>query len=373
MNFNFICPTNIVFGVGEFNNIYNYINTFGTKCLVVTGKTSMNKFGYLDVLKKNLEKKNIDISIFDNISNDAKSNEVNSAINICKKKKIEFIIGLGGGSALDAAKAVAVGFDLENIEEMIGKNLNPNKKSLPIIAIPTTAGTGSEVTRGSIITDVKRKFKSGIRGYQVFPKVAIIDPALSLTMPKEVMINTGFDAFTHLFESFIAKKSNKITDKISTTGINLILEYLVKGIKNPNDIEFRKNISFAALLGGVNVGNASTCLPHRLQQAMGSVKEIKQPHARGLASLYPAWLEEVYPFIENKIINLKKICGIKSNKLEFINQFMEDINIKNKLSEHNIKKIHFSTFIKNISGNVENDQIKNIDNDLILKIYEKSF
>ena len=179
MSFTFHTPTKIHFGLNEFKNLGKIASNFGQRCLIVTGRTSMKKYGYLDEAKKMLESFSIKTFIFDDISNDAKSSEVNRGSEICKKEKIDFIVALGGGSAIDGAKAISVTFDLKSVEALIGVELKQNKKSLPLIAIPTTAGTGSEVTKGAIITDVKKKFKSGVRGTQIFPDIAIIDPILS--------------------------------------------------------------------------------------------------------------------------------------------------------------------------------------------------
>ena len=153
--------------------------------MVVCGRYSMKKFKYLEKLEKQFKKDGKKIFIYDNISPDAKSNEVNDAISILKEKKIDFVIGLGGGSAIDAAKAIAVGKNFKTIDNLIGKTITLKGKYLPIVAIPTTSGTGSEVSKGAIITDVKKNFKSGIRGDCLFPKIAIIDPLFSLTLSKK--------------------------------------------------------------------------------------------------------------------------------------------------------------------------------------------
>ena len=372
MDFTFHTPTKIIFGLNKFKDLGKITSYLGKSCLIVTGKTSMKKNGYLDDAIKMFRDNSVNPFIFDSISNDAKATEVNAGANICKKEKIDFIVALGGGSAIDGAKAISVTYDIGNVEPLIGTVLKENKKSLPLVAIPTTAGTGSEVTKGAIITDTNKNFKSGVRGEQVFPTIALIDPILSMTMPEDVAATTGFDTFTHLFESYLAKKSNILTDMISINGLKIILANLPKSLNNPNDKELRKKISYAALLGGINVGNASTCLPHRLQQAMGSVSSIHQPHAKGLAALYPSWIKEVYKFKEEKINFLKKLIDDKTNKTEFIEEFIEKIKVKNKLSDYNVKKGHINIFIKNISGNLENDPIEGKDAKLFEKIYLQS-
>ena len=369
MNFSFHTPTKIIFGINSFNEVFKHVKYLGKKCLIVTGKSSMKKFGYIDTLKNQLEMNSFKTTVYDNISNDAKSSEVNFGSELCRKNNINFIIGLGGGSAIDAAKAISVSFDEKNIENFIGKELTGDKRSLPVVAIPTTSGTGSEVTKGAIITDEINNFKSGVRGEQIFPKIALIDPLLSITMPTEVAATTGFDAFTHLFESYIAIKSNILTDTLSLQGLKIIINSLPGSLKNPEDLKLRSLISYAALLGGINVGNASTCLPHRLQQAMGSVPNINQSHAMGLASIYPGWLEEVYDYRFEKIENLKKIINITSKKFDFILNFIDQIKLTNKLSKYGVTKDNINIFIKNISGNVDNDPIQNKDEKLYERIY----
>ena len=372
MNFTFHTPTQIHFGCDKFDETGKLVKHLGKRCLIITGKTSMKKHGYLDRIKAILEKEKIETSFFNSISNDAKSSEVNKGAYVCREERIDFIIALGGGSAIDGAKAISIAYDLEKIEPFIGTQLQKNKKSLPLVAIPTTAGTGSEVTKGAIITDDKKNFKSGVRGEQIFPKIAIIDPKLSLTMSAEVAATPGFDTFTHLFESFLAIKSNRFTDMISVAGLEMIMSALPESLDNPSDLKLREKISYAALLGGINVGNASTCLPHRLQQAMGSVPSIHQPHAQGLAAIYPSWSTRVYDYKKEKIDKLKNLIGQQEESVNFIHKFIENIGVKNKLSDYGVEKNHIDLFVKNISGNLENDPIESKNNQLFEEIYLES-
>ena len=372
MNFTFHTPTQIHFGCNKFLETGQLVKHLGKKCLIVSGKTSMKKHGYIDKITTILKKESIEPILYDKISNDAKSSEVNKGTLICRQEKIDFIIALGGGSSIDGAKAISVCYDLENVEPLIGIQLKKEKKSLPLVAIPTTAGTGSEVTKGAIITDDKKNYKSGVRGDQVFPKIAIIDPILSMTMPKNVAATTGFDTFTHLLESYLANKSNKFTDMISISGIKLIMAALPSSLNSPGDVKLREKISYAALLGGLNVGNASTCIPHRLQQAMGSVPSLHQPHAQGLAAIYPSWASRVYNFKKEKIENLKNILGQKSKSTKFIEEFIEKVEVKNKLSDYHVNRDHIEIFIKNISGNLDNDPIEPKNDNLFREIYLES-
>tara|TARA_Y100000590_G_scaffold463104_1_gene628987 strand:+ start:2341 stop:3465 length:1125 start_codon:yes stop_codon:yes gene_type:complete len=367
----FPVPTNISFGYGSLSQVSSLVQKYGNNVLIITGKKSSKEFGYLNRVTNFLDKKSIHSTIYDNISPEPKSNEINKGIEIAKENKVDVIIGLGGGSSIDAAKAIAVGIEYGSIESIIGNTLPKNKNALPIIAIPTTSGSGSEVTKGSIITDVNKKFKSGIRGDDVFPKEAIVDPELTLSCPKTITSYSGFDTFTHVFEGYVAKKASKLTDKYAEEALLIINEYLPKSINNGLDRTAREKMSYAAILGGVCVANASTCLPHRLQQAMGGVIDVS--HGKGLATLYKSWFKVAYSYNKKRFDTVLNILGNKNSPEWTINNFMEKVSMNYSISELGAKRSDIDLFIDRISGNLENDPIENIDSNLIRKIYLDSF
>lgn len=364
-------PTEIIFGYGSISSIGDLVKKHGNKALIVCGRISAKRYGYLKRVVDLLDKESIEAIIFDRISPEPKSDEVNEGINLARINKVDIIIGLGGGSPIDAAKAIAVGIDSNSIESIIGKTLSLNKNALPIIAIPTTAGSGSEVTKGAIITDLRKKFKSGIRGDDLFPKGAIIDPDLTITCPTTVTAQTGFDTFTHVFEGYIARKSSRLIDSIAEEALSIIQKFLPESIDNGLNNEAREKMSYAALLGGVCVANASTCLPHRLQQAMGGVIDVS--HGKGLATLYKSWFKIAYPFKKNKFDTLINILGNNSSPSITISDFMKKIKMDYKISDLGAKKSDIDLFIDRISGNLDNDPIDNIDTELIRKIYVESY
>jgi len=368
---NFPVPTEIIFGYGSISNVGTLVRKYGEKVLIVCGRKSAKKYGHLKRVIELLDKESIEVIIFDCISPEPKSHEVNEGITLARNNKVDVVIGLGGGSPIDAAKAIAVGIDSKSIESIIGKTLSLNKNALPIIAIPTTAGSGSEVTKGAIIIDIKKKFKSGIRGDDLFPKGAIIDPQLTMTCPATVTAQTGFDTFTHVFEAYIARKSSVFTDSIAVEALSIIQKYLPKSIKDGLNNDAREKMSYAALLGGVCVANASTCLPHRLQQAMGGVIDVS--HGKGLATLYKSWFKIAYPFKKNKFDTIINILGNDSSPYLTISNFMKKIKMNYSISDLGAKKSDINLFIDRISGNLDNDPIDNIDTELIRKIYIESF
>lgn len=370
MGFEYLVPTKIVFGNRRLQNIGEISKIYGKRALIITGKSAMKEQGYLERVINSLNDSGIESRAFNKISPNPKSNEIDKALELVKNYSPDLLIGLGGGSAIDAAKAISIGIDYDSIDQVIGKNLPITHNHIPVIAIPTTAGSGAEVTKGAIITDIKKGFKSGIRGECLFPKIALIDPELTLSLPKKITIQTGFDALTHSIESYIAKKSNPITDMYAERALGLIANNLQDAINHPESVHARKNMSYASLLGGMNIANASSCLPHRLQQAMGSVIEIS--HGQGLAAVYPKWLEIEQHYSKKKF---KKIAEIfhKSTGVQGITDFMKEIGVYCKISQFTKDKKDIDKFLDKVSGNVTNDPIENIDKNLMKEIYEKSF
>jgi alcohol dehydrogenase class IV len=331
----------------------------------------MRRHGVLDRLLDSLRAADVRATVYDQVSPDPKSDEVDAALELATRDSCRSVIGLGGGSALDAAKAVAVAVGHESVRELIGQTLEPSSSSLPVIAIPTTAGSGAEVTKGSIITDSVRNFKSGIRGDDVFPAVALVDPELTETMPAPVAAETGFDALTHAIEGYVARRAGPISQVLSETAVTLIAANLRDAANGAVDPEVRDRMSLAAVYGGLNVATASTCLPHRLQQAMGSVTRVHVPHGRGLATLYPAWLRRAFPSAPDRFDRLAELLGASSID-EGVGELRESLGLDKSLGDWGYTSEDIGTFMDNVSGNVDNDPIDGIDRDLMRAIYEDS-
>jgi len=271
-------PTKIIFGEGSINSIDKQIN-FADNILVVCEKQSAILSGGLEKLKRALKKYHL--TIYNEISPNPKTVEINKGAEVGRSVKVEAVIGIGGGSSIDAAKAIAASIPKgENVENLLRNGISAPTSTLPIIAIPTTAGTGSEVSMGAIITDTNEKRKRGLRGTALFPKLAIIDPELTYSVPHHITAETGFDILTHAIETMISKKANAITNIFSEYSIKTVIEYLPRVLNNEQDKEARRNLMLASTLAGINLANSSTCLPHRLQYPLGAHTDCS--HARGL-------------------------------------------------------------------------------------------
>jgi len=288
MVFNYYMPVDIHFGYGSLSKVGEVARRFGFKGLIVTGKSS-KKHGYLDKVISNLILNNIrDVIIYDEIEPNPTDISVNKGARISAENKVDFIIGLGGGSILDAAKAIAIvssneGFAWEYVFYPEGPKSIPYY-TRPVIAIPTTAGTGSEVNKYSVISNPNRKEKLAIAHSLNYPKVAIVDPELTMSMDKNLTATTGIDAFYHAFESYTNKLNNRIAEDLDVVALKLILKWLEIAYEDVTNKEARENMSYGAMLAGIAIDQKRAGIIHAMEHPI-SGRYPQVAHAKGLSAL----------------------------------------------------------------------------------------
>ena len=288
-----ICvPRYMQIGKGSLSQLPEILNIIGSvkSPLIVTDK-QMVKFGYVKKLQEILLKAGFKSSIFDDTIPDPTDTVVLNGIDILKKNKNDAVIGFGGGSPIDTAKAIAV---LSQYSKNIQDYKPPStfdKKGLPIIAIPTTAGTGSEVTHHAVIIDTKSNNfeKISCRGEGFVPIVSIVDYELTLSKPRRLTIDSAIDTLTHGIEAYVSKKATMFSDRMALDTIRLVKENIYAVDKDPKDLKAREGLMLAATLGGLAFSNASICLVHGMSRPLGS--NFKVPHGLSNAMLLPTITE----------------------------------------------------------------------------------
>ena len=285
-------PRYMQIGKGSLNQLPEILNIIGSvkSPLIVTDK-QMVKFGYVKRLQEILLKEGFKSNVFDDTIPDPTDTVVLNGIDILKKNKNDAVIGFGGGSPIDTAKAIAV---LSQYSKNIQDYKPPStfdKKGLPIIAIPTTAGTGSEVTHHSVIIDTKSNNfeKISCRGEGFVPIVAIVDYELTLSKPRRLTIDSASDTLTHGIEAYVSKKATMFSDRMALDTIRLVKENIYAVDKDPEDLKAREGLMLAATLGGLAFSNASICLVHGMSRPLGS--NFKVPHGLSNAMLLPTITE----------------------------------------------------------------------------------
>lgn len=372
-------PTSIYFGRNIWEEALKNIQFLldGTVMIVTTGR-SLDRLGYLERIKKGIAGCPLvkGVVVFDKISANPKLAEARDGIGIAKKNRINVIVGFGGGSAIDMAKAIALGAKADGtIEEYFYGKKEPGNRSLPVIAIPTTAGTGSELSKAAIITDGEEKIKRGIRGSVLYPKAAVVDSVFTETVPFDITMQTGFDVLAHAMESYVSKASSPYTRMQSEYAIKTVGKMLPRLVLDLKDTEARADMSYASMMMGINLGNASTGLPHRLQYPLGAVTDTS--HGMGLAALYCAWADYEYRYSGEKVERMISILAGedirgKDECLGRMREFITLLKLPGCLQELGVDKAQLRDMAAAVSGNLLNDPASQ-EADIVAKIYEKAW
>ncbi|MHB8064765.1 MAG: iron-containing alcohol dehydrogenase [Ruminiclostridium sp.] len=306
-SFTYFAPTQIEFGCGRINEIGRIVAKFGKRALLVTAPSFSVIEPIYQRVKMYLNEAGVDFQHFDCVIPNPTTKIVTKGADIAKEFGAQVVIGLGGGSSMDTAKAIAVEATHEGTAwDYLHFTDGPTEKTLPIIAVPTTAGTGSQTTPCAVITKTEAKDKSAIWHKNIFPKIAIIDPELTFTMPTHVTVQTGFDAFCHNFEAFISAQTNPMVECMAIEGIRLVARYLPKAAANGGDIEARSNMAWADTLGGLTNASAGVTLPHGLgMQVGGHCPHVT--HGEALAAIYPAFTRYTYALAVEKFAKVGRI------------------------------------------------------------------
>lgn len=296
MNFNFSTASKIIFGAGTVAKLPELAAGFGKRILLVTGKNIERSAQLIDSFSSS------EFEIFRfSIEKEPATEMINEGVKLARENRCDVVIGIGGGSVIDAAKAIAAltsnAGELLDYLEVIGRGQKLTVKPLPFIAIPTTSGTGAEVTKNAVIHSPDHNVKVSLRSQLMFADVALVDPELAVSMPPEVTATSGMDALTHLLETFVSNQSNPFIDNFCRDGLQRISKSLVKAYKNGNDLEAREDMAMASLLGGMALANVKLGAVHGFAGPMGGMFPV--PHGAVCACLLPAVMEENLKAVSN--------------------------------------------------------------------------
>lgn len=271
LKFNYYMPTRIIFGAGELNKLSTTPYLPGKKALVVISSgNSMKKYGYLDRVRGYLKENGVQTVLFDKILPNPISEHVAEGAKIAKDNNCDFVIGLGGGSSIDSAKSIAImaknpGEYWDYISEGSGKGKEVEKGALPIVAIPTTAGTGTETDPWTVITKTETNEKIGFGGDYSLPSLAIVDPELMLSIPPDFTAYQGMDAFFHSAEGYLSVKNQPASDMYALEAVSLITKYLPIAVREGKNLEARSAVAWASTESGI-VESLSSCVSHHSMQ-----------------------------------------------------------------------------------------------------------
>lgn len=343
LQFVYQMPTKIVFGLPFLKVLNEETNLFGSKLLIVTGKKFVFKTGILEKTKQLCERNGFHAITFSEIGPDPSFDIVSEGVELARKEKIDFVIAIGGGSVLDVAKLIAASYTNPEIDlishteegKLQSCMWRGKKESINLIAVPTTAGSGSEVSKASVITDKKHRIKCSIKSSFFYPTLAIIDPALTITLPHDTTAFTGMDALTHLTEAYLSLGANSLTDILAIEGIRMVVDNLPIVIQDPANVQARANMMLASMYGGIVDSNAGLGIDHVLAHIIGVWYGI--PHGLACAIFLPHAIECNADAQKSKIKNLSKIFR-EDNVVQAVKLLMKKLQIPSSLSKVNIPK-----------------------------------
>jgi len=382
--FHYSIPTKIYFGPGIINELREVLEKLKgkeSKVLILT----MKGIPAIDKIKRIVEDANLKYEIFDEIEPNPSVETVERVAKEAKKIGCKIVIGVGGGSVIDTAKAAALvatnGGNVWDYTVDIQKGMvKPDNEVYPIIAIPTTAGTGAEVTQNSVITNKETSKKSPIRSLEICPKYAFVDPELTLSMPKNVTAATGFDAFTHAFEKALGPDDFPYIDILSIDAMKTVVKHLETAINNPNDINARSAIHWASTQGGLCVlAEAWESALHVFSLPLSAIADI--PHGDALALSMPVVLSELSKIRPERVAALAEVFDIENNTNLFeiceevekeMNSWLKRIGLKYCLNDFGLNENDVKKIVNSIDFNrLNNSWQKEITFEEVSNLYRK--
>jgi alcohol dehydrogenase len=380
--FQFNSSARLLFQPGAIQLLGNELKTMGgTKALIVTDR-GIRMSGILEKAEKTLASSNFPFVIFDEVEPNPSTEIVEKGYESLKKAGCDCLVGLGGGSPIDAAKAIGVkGTNPAPLLQYEGPNKVQNP-IYPLVAIPTTAGTGSEVTGAAVITDKVRKYKCSIRSPYLIPQLAILDPELLTTLPPGILSTTGMDALTHAYETFISPVTNPVSQALAYDAMRLIGLNLRRFCANPENIEAAGFMLLASTMAGIAFFNGRVGVVHAMAHPLGGVFNI--PHGLANAILLPHCMDFTrlaVPELFGRIAEAlgKDVAGLSLSEAskkpaEAVRELMEDLQIPQGLKDIGVKKDSFEIMAKDaVNSGIHLTTPRKVTEKDMIELYEKAF
>ena len=381
--YSFLSPDDIIYGDGALEKSCEKMKKLGGKALFVTDET-MVKVGYVEKVTQILMEQDIEYIVYDEIGGEPTDDMVEKGVKLFKDNDCDFIVCLGGGSPIDAGKAIGIMVNNPgDISDYMGAN-KIREKLPPLAAIPTTAGTGSEATKVTIITDTKNDVKMLINDPHLMPTYAIVDPELTMTVPPNITAATGIDALTHAIEAYTSVQNQPLTDNLALSAINRISNNLRVAWANGKDKEARNEMLTASLEAGMAFTNSSVTIVHGMSRPIGAIFHVA--HGISNAVLLPACMEYAVLGAPKRFANVAKALGVDTNGLnnleaarkgvEAVKELCRDVEIPS-ISGLDINKEEFMNYADKMasdalaSGSPGNTARKPSKEELI-ELYRKS-
>ncbi|MDK0720576.1 iron-containing alcohol dehydrogenase [Clostridium perfringens] len=353
----------------------------GKKAFIVIGGGSMKRFGFLDKVLSYLKEANMETKVFEGVEPDPSVETVMKGAKEMEEFNPDWIVSIGGGSPIDAAKAMWIFYEYPDFtfeKAIVPFGLPKLRRKAKFVAIPSTSGTATEVTAFSVITDYKAKIKYPLADFEITPDIAIVDPSLAETMPEKLVAYTGMDALTHAIEAYTASLRSNFTDPLALKAIEMVNMHLVNSYKG--DMEARGEMHEAQCLAGMAFSNALLGIVHSMAHKVGAVFHI--PHGCANAIFLPYVIKYNRKACEDRYANIARHIGLKGESereltdalIDLINKFNKELNIPSSMKEYGIEEDDFKANLKFIAHNAVLDPCtgsnpREIDDETMEKLY----
>jgi alcohol dehydrogenase class IV len=306
--FSYFQPTEIYFGCGRLAETGSLISRFGRRCLIVSTGMAGAREPLYRMIQGSLETSGVAWAHFDGVIPNPTIHCVSQGAKLAREFRADVILGVGGGSSMDTAKAIAVEATHPGTcwDYLFFRPEQPGEQTLPVIAISTTSGTGSQVTQVAVVTNPEEKTKSALYHSRLYPRACIVDPDLMITLPEHITASTGFDVFCHAFESTLHPSASTHTNLLAEEALRLVVSNLPVVLKEAGNREARQAMAWADTLAGLCIANAGVTLPHGIGMTIGGYCP-QVMHGEALAVTYPEFMRFTFPYAPERFAALGRI------------------------------------------------------------------
>jgi alcohol dehydrogenase class IV len=378
----FTLPRDLYHGKGALEELKNLK---GKKAFVVVGGGSMKKFGFLEQVESYLKEAGMEVELFEGVEPDPSVETVMKGAEAMRNFEPDWIVAMGGGSPIDAAKAMWIFYEYPDFtfeQAVIPFGLPELRQKAKFVAIPSTSGTATEVTAFSVITDYKAKIKYPLADFNITPDIAIVDPMLAQTMPPKLVAHTGMDALTHAIEAYTAAFRSNFSDPLAIKAIEMVKANLLKSFEG--DEEARNLMHEAQCLAGMAFSNALLGIVHSMAHKVGAVFHI--PHGCANAIFLPYVIQYNRTKCEDRYADIARSLKLEGNTdaeltdglIEMINKMNDELSIPHSMKEYGIEEAEFKSYLTFIAHNAVLDACtgsnpREIDDATMEKLFECTY
>lgn len=384
MRYDFLMPGETIFGWGRRDELPRCVARFSQRAWIVSGSQTLNTKGVLDEMLADLMNAGIEATLLTTIRHEPEVSDVDAVtakLLSYRPSDEDVIVAVGGGSAIDLAKAVSAmvtnreGESVADYLEGVGKGLKMVRSPLPMVAVPTTAGTGSEATKNAVISSYDPPFKKSLRSEMMVPKCVVWDPELTVSCPPHVTAHSGMDTITQLIESYISRRAAPIPQALVRSAFAGAISSIVTAVEHPTDRAAREQMAHAAFLSGVSLANSGLGLAHGVAAALGSIARV--PHGLACAMLLPSALEANCDVARTELATLARIglqkgiineCTAVDALMEHIDSLLDRLKIPRCLSDVGVTEAMIPALVQGSHGNSLSGNPRDISDEELTQI-----